>query len=160
MVADHGLRPASDRVTQEDVDTAVAVVRELAGWHIFPKRREMLSVDHDGGRVVFLPTMRLEKVHDVFVNGVPIEKGAYSFSASGMLTLRRPPRGFSVIEVDAEHGYDDPPVVAVVHRMAERAHAPSESYSVGGISVGAPAGLTPQSTEWRILDAYKLGPMP
>ncbi|MDK4326783.1 hypothetical protein QPX54_09750 [Corynebacterium propinquum] len=160
MLADHGLRPANDRVTQDDVDTAVAVVRELAGWHIFPKRRETLTVDHDGGRVVFLPTMRLEQVLSVNVNGVPIEKSAYSFSASGMLTLRRAPRGFSVIQAEVVHGYDDPPVVAVVHRMAERAHAPSESYSVGGISVGAPAGLTPQSTEWRILDAYKLGPMP
>lgn len=162
-MADHGIVPPgnSDEVTQDTIDRVVATVRNLAGWHIWPVREETLTVDTPGDPLVILPTKRIESVIAVEVDGQPVDMSTVSWTEDGMLTLRRVPRGFRRVAVTLRHGYlDAPDLAAVCQQMAKRTIQAQGSVSVGGISVGAAAGVTPQSTEWRVLDLYKLGPIP
>lgn len=166
---DHGLTPAdfpeSARLTQAAIDGAVDTIRRLAGWHIWPERTETLRVDAPGDPLVLLPTKRLTAVAEVTVDGVPVEIGPEDWSPDGTLwiaSLRptmtgRPRRVTATIT----HGHDGPgDLVGLVASMAGRASRPSESYTVGRVSVGAPGAVTPQSSEWRIIDELRLGPIP
>ncbi|AIT60163.1 hypothetical protein [Corynebacterium doosanense] len=164
---EHGITPSmvaagTTMPEQHVIDAAVHTVRSLCGWHVWPVREETVTVDTTGDDVVFLPTKRLHNVTEVSIDNEQIPPGEWSFSADGMLQLtRRPPAGFRRLAATITHGYDEVPDLAgVIGQMARRAGAPQESYQVGGISVGAPGAVTPQSTEWRIVDLYKLGPMP
>lgn len=162
-MSDHGLVPSesSQTVTQDHVDTAVATVRLLAGWHIWPVREETITVDTAGDPLIILPTLHVEDVTAVTVDGEPVDMRRVSWSPEGMLTLYGAPRGFRRVSVTLHHGYESAPALAgVCLKMAGRAVQAQGSLSVGGISVGASAGITPQSTEWRVLDMYKLGPEP
>lgn len=162
-MSDHGLTPSdpSQTVTQDDVDRAVATVRRLAGWHVWPVREETITVDTPGDPLIILPTLRVEDVIDVTVEGQQVDMDTVSWSADGMITLQRAPRGLRRVAVTLRHGFESAPDLAgVCLKMADRSVQVQGSVSVGGISVGATAGITPQSTEWRVLDMYKLGPEP
>lgn len=163
VLRDHGLtESAAGEPGQEVIDQAVATVRRLCGWHVWPVRQDTLVVDTPGDPVVFLPTKRIVDVHAVRVDGEPVDEGGWSWSEDGMIEIVRPPkRAFRRVEVDLQHGYDDGgPLAGVAMEMAGRAGKPAGNYSVGRISVGGPSALTPASTEWRIVDEYRLGPMP
>ncbi len=164
---EHGITPAmvgagTTLPSQDVIDTAVHTVRSLCGWHVWPVREETVTVDTTGDDVVFLPTKRLLDVAEVTVDGKPLDRDTYRFSADGMLQLdRRPRAGFRRLTATITHGYDTATdLVGVVAQMARRGSNPQKAMSVGGISVGSPGVITPQSTEWRIVDIYKLGPMP
>lgn len=167
--ADHGLTPKDfpgvAGLTQEAIDAAVDSVRRLADWHIWPEREETVRVDSPGDPMVVLPTKRLTAVHSVEVDGEPVEIGEQDWSPDGMIWIaglrprrdRRPRR----IVARVTHGYTGAgDVLALVRSMATRASAPGQSYTVGRINVGAPGAVTPQSTEWRIIDQIRLGPIP
>ena len=65
------------------------------------------------------------------------------------------------MEVEIRHGFDRPlDLIGVVVQMIGRAARPAEQMQVGGISVGAAQGVTPQTSEWRVLTAYELGAEP
>lgn len=161
---EHGLTPTADAagtVTQDDIDLAVATLRDLAGWHIWPVRKETVTVDTTGDPTVFLPTLRLLDVHSVTADNIEVPLDTIEWSESGMLRLKKRPRtGFRRITATILHGFESTPLAAVAMQMAARAHQPATNMQVGGISVGAPGALTPYSSEWRLLDRYKLGPMP
>lgn len=157
---DHGITPTGD-VTQSAIDKAVETVRRLVGWHVWPVRDETLTVDTPGDSLVILPTKNLVEVLDVKVDGQEVDSADVRWSTDGMLTLLRVPRGFRRVSVRCRHGYESALDLAVVClSMAKRDSQPTQQYSVGSISVGAPGSVTPQSTEWRVLDGYKLGPLP
>ncbi|MEH0147456.1 hypothetical protein V6D40_07265 [Corynebacterium sp. Q4381] len=161
---DHGLAPnpsAAVPVTQADIDLAVETLRDLAGWHIWPVRQETVTVDTAGDNVIFLPTLRLLQVHALALDGTPVGLDTIEWSESGMVRLkRRSGRGFRRATATITHGFDTTPLAGVAMHMAARATQPGTNMTVGGISVGAPGAMTPQSSEWRLLDRYKLGPMP
>lgn len=167
--AGHGLSPASfpniQGLTQEAIDAAVDSIRRLADWHVFPEREETLHVDAPGDRLVVLPTKRLVAVESVTVDGREVELGPNDWSPDGTLWIRhlRPRRDGRRWRVEARvrHGYEAPAdVLALVQSMAGRAVTPGQAYTVGRISVSAPGAITPQSTEWRVIDKIKLGPLP
>lgn len=145
-----------------DLDQAWGIVTTLCGWHVTPQKEETITVDATGDAIIFLPTKHLVDVLDVQVDGVTVDPATYSFSEDGMLHFTRPSkRGFRRVTVTIVHGYETAPdIEALAERIAARANKPAEQYSVGSISIGAPGSLMPQSTEWRIIDLYKLGPMP
>lgn len=161
---DHGLAPnpsAAVPVTQADINLAVETLRDLAGWHIWPVRQETVTVDTAGDNVIFLPTLRLLQVHSLALDDTPVDLDTIEWSESGMVRLKKRPRkGFRRITATILHGFENTPLAAVAMQMAARAHQPAANMQVGGISVGAPGALTPYSSEWRLLDRYKLGPMP
>lgn len=146
----------------DEIMQARAVITTLCGWHVTPQREDTITVDTTGDNVVFLPTKKLVDVLDLTVDGKPVAPEHYAFSEDGMLHLdHRVPAGFRKLTATIIHGYASAPEVeALVEKLAARATKPAESYSVGGISVGAPGSVMPQSTEWRIIDQHKLGPMP
>lgn len=166
-MSDHGLLPetlgVAGVVEQEDIDAAVGTVRALAGWHIWPLREDTITVDTSGDAVIFLPTKHLVSVESVVDrDGATIE--GVSWSEDGMVLFNKAPKaGFRTLTLTIRHGYDVSEVgeiVQVCKQMAGRASRPQEGYTVGRISTSAPGGVTPQSTEWRIIDLFKLGPLP
>lgn len=161
---EHGLTPTAGTtgaVTQDDIDLAVETLRDLAGWHIWPVREETVTVDTTGDPTVFLPTLRLLEVRKVTADNIEVPLETIEWSESGMLRLKtRPRKGFRRVTATILHGFETTPLAAVAMQMAARAHQPATNMQVGGISVGAPGALTPYSSEWRLLDRYKLGPMP
>lgn len=146
----------------DDDSQARALITTLCGWHVTPQQTETLTVDTLGDRVVFLPTKYLVDVTEVKVDGEVVDQRDYTFSQDGILRLtRRVPLGFQTVQATVLHGYESAPEVeALIEKITSRATKPSEAYTVGGISVGSPGSLMPQSTEWRIIDQHKLGPMP
>lgn len=170
IAEDHGLTPESfpgaSSLTQEAVNAAVESIRRLADWHVWPERDETLTVDAPGDPLVVLPTKRLVSVESVTVDGEPIVIGPNDWSPDGTLWISelrphhrgRPRR----IAATVRHGYAGPPgdILTLVRSMAGRAAAPGQAYTVGRINVGAPGAVTPQSTEWRIIDQIRLGPLP
>lgn len=166
---DHGLTPdhfpAGLKIDQAAIDTAVESIRRLADWHVWPEREETLRVDSPGDPMVVLPTKRLVEVRAVRVDGRELTVDPDGWSPDGTLWIDglRPTRSGRPrrVEVDVVHGYAGPgDVLSLVKSMAARATAPGQSYQVGRINVGAPGAATPQSTEWRIIDQIRLGPLP
>ena len=166
---DHGLTPEDfpgvAGVTQEGIDATVASIRRLADWHVWPERVEVLTVDSPGDPLVLLPTKRLVEVEEVTVDGRVVSIGPEDWSPDGSLWISalrpvypgRPRR----IRAKVRHGYSGPgDVLALVRSMVTRAAAPSQGYQVGRINVAAPGAVTPQSSEWRIIDQIRLGPIP
>ena len=166
---DHGLTPedfpGASSLTQEAIDFAVASIRRLADWHVWPPRAETLRVSVPGDPLVPLPTKCLVSVEWVKVDGREVEIGEHDWGEDGVLYIAgltpdrrgRPRR----VEARVVHGYSGPgDVLALVRSMAGRASAPGQASQVGRINVAAPGAVTPQSTEWRIIDQIRLGPLP
>lgn len=166
---DHGLTPddfpGATALTQDAIDAAVSAVRRLADWHVWPERAETLRVDAPGDKLVALPTKRLVSVESVTVDGREVTIGENDFSEDGTLWIAsmtphpegRPRR----VVAEVVHGFAAPgDVLSLIRSMAGRASAPGQAYQVGRINVGAPGAVTPQSTEWRIIDQIRLGPLP
>lgn len=165
-IPEHGITPAllGVNVTPAQIDQAVETIVDLCNWRPWPVRRETLVVRAPGDPEVFLPTTRLTEVHSVTVDGQDVDVNDVEWWEDGVVEVTPPgrgrwPRRFRV-EADVTHGHDVGSLLGLIGAMAARAARPSQDYSVGAISVSAPASLTPQSTEWRLIDAYKLGPMP
>lgn len=95
------------------VDAAVAQLRnDAGGWHIAPVITETVTLDHDGGRQLVLPTRKLVAVTEVRdVSGTtPTVLTDYRVDkAAGILERSCWPVGTAVIEVDLEHGYTETP---------------------------------------------------
>lgn len=171
---EHGITPEmvaaevpslkAETVTTAVIDRVVDTVRQLCGWHVWPEREETIVVDSAGDSTIFLPTLHLADVLSVKARDVEIEADRWEWSESGWLKTRhgRWPDGARAITVEAVHGFRScPALVAVCAQMIGRSlTAGQDGYTVGGITVGARSGITPQSTEWRIIDRYRLEPTP
>lgn len=132
--------------TQDELDTALAVVRGAAGWHIAPEIEETVVVDVPRfDRVLRLPTLCLvsvDEVRDADTSTV-IDSSLYRVSFPQAALRRRTgcwPRGYSRVEVDITHGYptlptDLYPVVAEAATIARRDQT-IKSTSAGPFSVG------------------------
>lgn len=162
---DHGLTPdnvgLAENVSQETINAVVGAVRDLCGWHIWPEREETLSIRSTGDREIFLPTKHVTEVLAIRVGETDVEVSEDEWSYEGIIVLPHAPRPGRRIHVTVRHGYPSAPtVVAIIKALLERGISASQGIKVGGISVNATSGLTPQSSEWRLLDQWKLGPMP
>lgn len=95
---------------QTAIDAAVAHVRRTAGWHVFPAVDDTLTVDGEGGRVLTLPTLRVNSITSVTERGGdPLEEWeAYEWSRTG--DLKRLAGCWTTtwrgITVELNHGYD------------------------------------------------------
>lgn len=165
LAPEHGVVTTDPQVPQSAVDRAVETLRELAGWHIWPVREERLELLVPGDGQVILPTKRLLEVIELSIDGSPIDIDRLVYSDDGVVYVPglKPRRDDVPRKVIARirHGYEKlADLTGVVLAMAARSVQPQASYTVGRISVGAPGSATPQSTEWRLLDLYKLGARP
>lgn len=162
---EHGVVASDPQVSPEMVDRAVSTVRALAGWHVWPVREEQLVELVPGDGVVIFPTKRLIDLISLDVDGTDYPVDRLVYGEEGVVYVPGlHPRADGIprkITATVVHGFESPPdLISVILSMAKRAQQAGTNVTVGQISVGAPGGFTPQSTEWRILDLYKLGPRP
>lgn len=118
---------------------ASGVVRLYCGWRI-DRATETFVLDGDASRILTLPTLKLNAVNSVTVEGDELDPDDYQWSESGMLYRAGGwPAGFRNIEVDADHGYSPTPdeVRVVVCAIASRHYNNPDglrSKTVGAIS--------------------------
>ncbi len=96
--------PFSDTVAT----SAGESIRSEVGWHIAPELTETLTVDSDGGRYLFLPTLRLVDVTEVrdVTSDTPRVLDGWRQSEKGILyRVGGWPVGMSALKVDLTHGY-------------------------------------------------------
>lgn len=110
------------------VDAAVADLRNALGWHVAPVRTETITLDHDGGRDLILPSRKVIDVTAVrdMTGTTPTAITGYRISAAGYL-VGYWPCGPSAVEVDLDHGYTGTPddVIAAVASLCAQLRSDS-----------------------------------
>jgi hypothetical protein len=148
---------------QRDLDRSTADLAvagasgAVRGWCLWDlsAAEVTFTVDGSGSRVLALPTLHLESVEEVRVDGEVIDPSGYTWSAGGLLERAAGwPRRFRAVDVDCHHGYDPiPDLLRLVslERAARQYDNPQRlaSKSVGGVS---------QSYELTELEMAQLGP--
>jgi len=132
-VTDPLLDPAPP-LDAEAVEAATDQIRTFCGWHIAPSAPEVITLDGPGGRVLILPTLRLNAVASITVDGVALPSTAYTWTGAGVIT--RVDGGFwsskpQSIVASVTHGYAVCPA-AVRRELRRLAASPA----------GGPMGLT------------------
>lgn len=144
-------------------------VRSYCGWHIAPLRTEVLRGTCADGRTIILPTLRIESVTSVSIDGTALAASDYTFDArSATVILDFGLTGSGPIQVTLIHGYEEPPhdVSGVVKAIAGRAVGSSSGYALTGRTTGpfseqyASAGDLFLSSEKWVLDRYRLPSRP
>lgn len=145
---------------------AEGAIRAYCGWHVAPVIAESIVVDGNGQSRLKLPTMRVEDVSRVEVDGVDVTSSV-RWSDMGMLEGVRFPRRFRAVKVDLSHGFEPEMVADVLGVLASAARRFESdprirSQSVAGASVsyavdgGAPLSHLLTGAERAALDAYRL----
>lgn len=145
---------------------ASAIVREYCRWGIARNSAATLVLDASGSRVLNLPTLKLNAVRSVTVDGTELDPSEYTWSAGGQLYREAGwPRGFRTVTAVVDHGHDPIPddVRIVVCAIAARYLSNPEnlrSKSIGGISrsyvVDTPTGADFTQIEAGILHGHRL----
>lgn len=153
------------------VRQAQRAVRNYCEWHIAPVITETLTLDGDGGNLLFLPSLKIVEILSVITDGRVVDLTQVDVSEAGYLELftgcwsARPGKTFVVLE----HGHDPVPddVVGVVAQVAARAiDSPSgrTREQAGGVNVGfgltgvgVSGGIALLEHEKAILDKYRVG---
>jgi len=139
---------------------ASGLVRTYCGWGI-SRAVETLTVDANGGISVNLPTLKLNDVTAVRVDGELLDPDDYMWGGNGVLVARhRWPGRLRAVEADVDHGYDPTPdeVRIVVSVMAGRVYANPEGLiqrSSGDSSKSFTSGVL-TDLEMRLISAYRL----
>lgn len=151
---------------------AQGALRAYCGWHVSPDLDETLTLDGQGGRHLWLPSLKVNSITSITELGVVVDLDDVDWSESGYLERRcghwtsRPRQ----IVVELNHGYEDAPaeLVEVVVSIASRASSsPSGAVDEGtgpfrakwsAVAPGVAGGLALLQHERDILDKYKLPP--
>lgn len=146
-------------------EAAEAAIRAYCGWHVAPVKRETLTVDGNGRTTLVLPTMRIQSVESVKIDGSDVTDSV-RWSTSGMLEGVCFPRRFRVVEVTLEHGFSADEIgdiAGLIGTLTKRFTTDPRirSQSVGGASVsyfGSSGGLSHLLTvdEMAALAPYRL----
>jgi hypothetical protein len=122
------------------VKAAGESVRRDAGWHIAPEVTETLVLDSEGGRQLFLPTLRdalsaVVEVRDVS-GSTPKVLDGWRLAGSAAVLHRAGgwPQGLGVIEVELTHGYEACPA-ELLPAIAARTRPKVRAESLAGRSV-------------------------
>ncbi|WP_099024322.1 hypothetical protein [Mycolicibacterium palauense] len=88
---------------------ALAAARAYCGWHVSPVRTDTLVLDGPGGRLLSVPTLKVDGEPTVAEDGRPV---AARWSARKPGCARKPNGGtwsgeFGAIEVTLSHGFDE-----------------------------------------------------
>lgn len=159
-VISRALNQPSVHIPQDVIDRVVESLRAIAGWHITPVVEETLVVPTTGDCTLILPTKRVVEVKRVEFDGEEVTD--FDWSDEGIF-VHSPgfAPGFRRLRITLRHGFENPgDLIGVIAQMTQRALNPTNAHTVGSISVGASQAVTPQSSEWRVLSNYELGPLP
>lgn len=91
------------------VQGASGIVRGYCGWNI-ARTVETLTVDANGGGSVNLPTLKLNDITEIRLDGAVLDVADYGWGTNGVLVAHcRWPVGLRRIAADVDHGYDPVP---------------------------------------------------
>ena len=153
--------------TAEILARSLAEVRKFCGWHVSPVlTADEITIDGPGGRLLWLPTLRVVDLTQVTEDGVTLDVDELEWSANGMVrkALSAPAwtEKFRGITVTLTHGFDSKDFEAAVFSVADR----KSQTPVGGavVSVGPfrwseekiTAGSAFTAAELAILQQYRL----
>lgn len=68
---------ASDPETARGLDAAIAKARRYCGWHVAPVLTETITLDGDGGRLLFLPTLKIVSIDSITIDDVVVDPDTY-----------------------------------------------------------------------------------
>jgi hypothetical protein len=156
----HLQTPVPGAVADLALAGASGAVRAYCGWDLSRETRTFVLVG-DGTVLLTLPTMELLAVSAVRVDGVPLDLAVSvpTVLRLGQLILAEGWPAGSVIEVDADHGYDTVPDVVrlVTLTIAARIVNNPDNYktaNVGTVTRTYDPGLT--ALDGRLLAPYRL----
>lgn len=171
-----GVELTEDNATriQAVLDAVGAAVRGYCGWHVAPVLSCQARVTGEG-RMLRLPTLALESVDAIEIDGDAIDVDAIEHLDSGLVRVScgRWPRTWGGVVVDFTSGYDIDQVsdlAAVVAQIASNAMAGAPgvaSERAGEVSItynatgyGVAGGITLLDRDKALLDPYRLPPVP
>lgn len=147
--------------TTAETEQALAVLRALAGWHIAPVQSDTVVLDHDGGPVAHLPTLRLvsvDRVEDLTDPARPVTLSGVRASHAGMIHRAAGlPTGFGALRVTFTHGYEALPA-ELLPIAAAGARRRVLRESLAGRSVEWDASETVRNDQ--LTARYRLGAQP
>lgn len=148
---------------------ASAAVRRYCGWHVTPVLTETVVLDGPGGSLLQLPSLRVESVDEVVVNGTELDVDGLEWSAKGMIRRRSWPQKFRSVRVTFTHGFDTEDAAGILQIVqqvvanaaasplgatSEQAGALSASWSQ--TSPGVAGGLSLLQRDLDVLNLYRL----
>ena len=144
-----------------------AAIRSYCSWHVAPIVEETMTLDYDGGGILTLPTLRLEEIISLTVDGQDIPQPEWSHT--GDIKLGRRPSKWRGVKAHVRHGYDLAQVAdlkqvalqAALVGLASptgvvRESAGQVSIEFARTGVGVAGGLTLLERDMLVLDAYRL----
>ena len=138
---------------------ASGVVRTFCGWNL-SQVVETLTVDANGSVSVNLPTLQLNDVTEVRVDGQVLDPSQYGWGANGVLVARyRWPDGLRRIAADVDHGYDPIPdeLRIVASTIAGRLYSNPEGLTQKSSGDNSRSfGAVLSDLEMRLITAYRL----
>lgn len=86
---------------------ATEAVRDYCGWRVAKPKTETLTLPSRGGRSIFLPTLHVNDITAVTVDGRTLTADEFDWDESGILerVSGRWPRGRRAVTVTLNHGY-------------------------------------------------------
>lgn len=161
----------TDGRSQILLDGATTAIRNYAGWRIAPARDETVTLD-GGSSVLYLPSLKVNSVDAIIVNGGLIPAEDYEWSRRTG-NVRQAfgwgwPETWGGIEVRFNSGFNDVPadlkqIVLQVSAMAMSSPTGATREQVGAVSMawattapGVSGGLTLLERDLAILASYKL----
>ncbi|MCV7358484.1 hypothetical protein [Mycolicibacterium fluoranthenivorans] len=163
------------RLHRDDLETlrllpaGIAAARRYCGWHVSPViDDDEITLDGPGGRLLTLPTLRLDELTKLTEDGIDLVLADLEISGKGMVRKRSGAYWtcrFSGLVVKMTHGFDDADDFnAAVLSWIDR----SSMASVGGRptvvgpfqypSEAMAAGSAFSDVERSLLDKYRLEP--
>lgn len=157
--------------TETVVKAVAAAIRAEAGWHIAPEITETVTLDAEGGRYLFLPTLHLSNVTAVRDEDGTVLDG-WSTAPTARFragVLRRRDRAWPrrPVEVDVTHGHeacpDDLLLAAAALCADARVDKATGAVRLGSLSING-AGIegvdVPGSQVARTIDRYRIPARP
>jgi hypothetical protein len=164
-----GAVPESDPRSQPAIDGASEAIRRWCGWNVAPAEDLTYALD-GGGQVLYLPTLKLNALTSVVVEGQPVTDLEWS-ERTGNVRRRDHcdfPDVWGSVEVTFNSGYDEAPAdlkQIVLQVVASLLSSPSGATreQVGQVSVmwattapGVSGGLSLLARDLEVLAAYRL----
>lgn len=166
----NGLIPADDPRSELILAGATSAIRNYAGWHIAPAGN--ITALFDGGtNVLMLPTLKLNSIASVIVEGTTLEATDYEWSRRTGNVRRKYgcfPDVWGGISVTFNSGYAEVPaelkqITLQASAMALSSPTGATREQAGQVSMqwattapGVSGGLTLLERDYAVLDAYIL----
>lgn len=158
---------ADDPRLPQLIEGASTAIRRYCGWHVTPVVEETITLDGAGGSLLLLPTLNVEDITSVTVNGTALDVAELEWSQKGMVRRNCWPHKFRSIVVTYRHGFETAPDLMQIAQqvVANAISSPlgATSEQAGALSVswattapGVSGGLSLLQRDYAVLDQYKL----